>query len=140
MNRLSKACLATVLVASASAPAYAVSWGTIQSSLGYAYGNYFDYGYVSARNDAKMEKRDSNSYGIYVSTYSDFYTSQGGAFVDSDHKTTARTTSRSYVSGQTNSQLLSSAHYVIAQINVCEDRPNQPDPCSDAYASPRFTY
>src|SRR5919202_1591416 len=97
VNRHSKVALVTAALISMGGSAYAVPWGELRSSLGYGKGNFFDYGEIYARNDDQQKKVDSGTDGIYISTYTDFY--NRGQYVDSDHKTSHRTTSHSYVSG-----------------------------------------
>ena len=116
--------------------AHAVTWGTITSKVGSAYGNFYNQAYVTARNSDNHKKNDSGDDGVYVHTNYDF----GPHTVVYYWGNSRRTTSRSYVGSYSEHDLLYSDSYVRATINVCEDRSFQPDPCSDASAIPSFSY
>ena len=115
--------------------AQAVTWGTIQSSLGSAYGNFYNQAYVTARDSDNHKKNDSNNDGVYVHTNYAF-----NHAVIYYWSNSSRTTSHYYVGSYSEHELLWSSSYVRATINVCEDRSFQPDPCSDHSAIPGFSY
>jgi hypothetical protein len=115
--------------------AQAVTWGTIVSSVGSAYGNFYNQAYVTARNTDSHKKNDSNSNGVYVHTNYAF--NHAVVYFWSNSRPT---TSHSYVGSYSEHELYTSSSYVRATINVCEDRSFQPDPCSDHSAIPGFSY
>lgn len=116
--------------------AQAVAWGPIVSSVGSAYGNFYNQAHVTARNTDSHKKNDSNNDGVYVHTNYDF----GGHGVTYDWTNSRRTTSHVWVGSYSEHSLLHGANFVRATINVCEDRSFQLDPCSDHSAIPSFSY
>lgn len=140
MKRIVRVIALTGLFASVSLTAEATqNWGTIYSSLGDGYGNYYDAGATYAQNDDQHKKNNSGSDGIYINTVSQFYTAQG-FYTGQLTRTSGRTTSHSYVSGSSRANLRSDSNVAKGFINVCEDRSYQADPCSDAQALPHFGY
>ena len=125
----------TVGLCFAAGQAQAVAWGPIVSSLGSAYGNFYNQAQVTARDSDNHKKNDSNKDGVYVHTNYAF--NHAVVYVWSN---SSRTTSRSYVGSYSERDLQFSSSSVRATINVCEDRSFQPDPCSDASAIPSFNY
>ena len=120
----------------AGSQAQAVTWGTIQSTVGSAYGNFYNQAYITARDSDEHRKNDSGDDGVYVHTNYDF----GPHQVQYYWTNSRRTTSHSYIGSYSEHDLLSGTSYVRATITVCEDRSFQPDPCSDHSAIPGFAY
>ena len=119
----------------AGGQAQAVTWGTIQSNLGSAYGNFYNQAYVTARNTDSHKKNDSGDDGVYVHTNYAFNSAVIYYWTNS-----RRTTSHLYVGSYSEHDLVPSSSYVRATISVCEDRSFQLDPCSDHSAIPGFSY
>jgi hypothetical protein len=115
--------------------AQAVTWGTIVSSVGSAYGNFYNQAYVTARDTDSHKKNGSNNNGVYVHTNYAFNRAVVYFWSNS-----SRTTSHAYVGSYSEHELLLTSNYVRATINVCEDRSFQLDPCSDHAAIPGFSY
>jgi hypothetical protein len=119
-----------------SGQAQAVTWGPIVSSVGSAYGNFYNQAYVTARDTDSHKKNDSGNDGVYVHTNYDFSPHEVVYYWTNSRPTT----SHSYVGSYSEHDLLRGNNFVRATINVCEDRSFQPDPCSDHSAIPGFSY
>ena len=135
VNKVLKVVALTAGLCLLGGQAQAVTWGAIVSSLGSAYGDFYNHAYITARDSDNQKKNDSNSDGIYVHTRYSF----SGAVVYY-WTNSSRTTSHSYVGSYSERTLSSGSDYVRATINGCEDRSFQPDPCSDHAAIPGFAY
>jgi hypothetical protein len=136
LNKVVKVLALTAGLGLVGGQAQAVTWGTIVSSVGSAYGNFYNQAYVTARNTDSHKKNNSGDDGIYVHTNYDF----GGHGVTYYWTNSRRTTSHAYVGSYSEHNLLRGDSFVRATINVCEDRSFQPDPCSDHSAIPSFSY
>jgi len=125
----------TVGICLVGGQARAVTWGPIVSSLGSAYGNFYNQAYETTRNSDNHKKNDSNNNGVYVHTNYAFNRAVVYYWSNS-----SRTTSHSYVGSYSEHELYTSSNYVRATISVCEDRSFQFDPCSEHSAIPGFSY
>lgn len=135
LNKVVKILALTAGLGLVGGQAQAVTWGTIVSSVGSAYGNFYNQANITARDSDNHKKNDSNNDGVYVHTNYAFNRAVVFYWTNS-----SRTTSHSYVGSYSEHDLLISSSSVRATINVCEDRSFQPDPCSDHSAIPSFSY
>ena len=138
MKRVAQVLALSTLMVGAGGVAQAQSWGTLQSSISYSYGQYYNYGYTYARNGGQHKKISTNANKVYVRTTTDFY--NGSSYKGTRSSDSAGTTSRTYTPHESNVPLWLGANVAQGKINNCEDRSFQPDPCSDAQAIPHFGY
>jgi hypothetical protein len=126
--------------------AQAVGWGTIVSSLGNAYGSYYNEGSSFARTNSTFKDNRPGGAPVYVRTRYQFYyqncTSQGcnPGYSDGATRTTIRTSSGSWVSSYTHYNLDPNSSSSRGVINICQDEAYSYDPCSDTTALPSFAY
>ncbi|WP_270887415.1 hypothetical protein [Pedococcus sp. 5OH_020] len=126
--------------------AQAVGWGTIVSSLGSGYGDFYNEGSSFARTNAHYKDNRPGGAPVYVRTRYQFYYQNCSAmgcnpsYTPGTSRTTSRTTSASYVYAYTHNVLDSLSDRARGQINVCQDEAFTYDPCSDTTAYPSFAY
>jgi hypothetical protein len=138
--------IATAAMVGTTSQAQALGWGTIISSLGSGYGDFYNEGSSFARTNAHYKDNRPGGAPVYVRTAYQFYlqncTSAGcdPAYVTYATRTTARTTSAAYVYSYTHYGLQPEGDRARGVINVCQDEAFKVDPCSATAAYPSFSY
>ncbi len=142
--------LTALAVTAFSAPAMAVSWGTIvvyedKVEQGRAYGTFFNKNYQYAAMNANYRDSRPGGNGVFVDIDYLAWMSLCGecdpkyAFRGSDQ--TGRTTSGKWVGpDQETNPLEEESSRARGAIQVCEDQSWSPDPCSEPDALPTFSY
>ncbi|MGZ6740231.1 MAG: hypothetical protein ACXVD4_12210 [Nocardioides sp.] len=146
LKTMAGAGLAGLAVLGSAGQAHAVGWGTIVSSLGNAYGSYYNEGSSFARTNSTYKDNRPGGAPVYVRTMYQFYyqncTSQGcdPGYSSGTSRSTIRTSSGSWVSSYTHDNLDPSSGRSRGVINICQDEAYAYDPCSDTTALPSFAY